>query len=158
MPDIKDLCDNKKCIYIINGPNLNMLGKREPKIYGKLTLKDVERDCIQCAGELGFNLAFHQSNNEAHIVRWIQKASEEADGIIINPAAFTHTSISILDALKIFEFPIIEVHISNPHLREPFRHHSYVSKVATGIICGFGTKGYTLALHAMASLVYGQNT
>ena len=142
-----------KLIYVLNGPNLNLLGKRQPEIYGKETLADVERDCIRVGAELGLEIRFHQSNAEHQIIDWIHEARESAVGIIINPAAYTHTSVAILDALNTFDHPIIEVHISNVHKREPFRHHSYVSSVASGVIAGFGTQGYLLALQRMAVLV-----
>jgi len=140
-------------VYIINGPNLNMLGKREPHIYGAATLKDVEQRCQARAREQGLEIAFYQSNSEAQIIDWIHEAVENTAGIIINPAAFTHTSVAILDALKMIDGPIIEVHISNPHQRETFRHRSYVAQVATGTISGLGTHGYVLALDAMAELL-----
>lgn len=134
-----------------------MLGKREPEIYGTATLKDVEDLCRNYSKDLGFEIVFDQSNNEAEIVDWIQGAFEDAAGIIINPAAFTHTSVAILDALKMLSCPIIEVHISNPHQRETFRHYSYVSQAATGTICGFGINGYVLALDAMAKLLHNKS-
>ena len=140
-------------VYIINGPNLNMLGKREPDVYGTATLKNVEERCLARASERGLEIAFHQSNCEAQIVDWIHEAVEDGAGIIINPAAFTHTSVAILDALKMVNGPIIEVHISNPHRRESFRHHSYVAQAATGTISGLGVQGYLLALDAMAELL-----
>src|ERR1700744_3634278 len=146
-----------RLVYVLNGPNLNLLGKRQPHIYGHETLADVERDCRSLAVELGLELRFHQSNREYEIIDWIHEARETAAGIIINPAAFTHTSVAILDALKICECPIFEVHISNVHQREAFRHHSYVSLAATGVIAGFGTQGYTLALQRLASLSEGSN-
>ena len=135
-----------------------MLGKREPGVYGTATLQDVENLCRSCAQEHGLDVMFYQSNSEAQIVDWIQNAFDAADGIIINPAAFTHTSVAILDALKIVTCPIIEVHISNPHQREAFRHHSYVAQVATGTICGFGINGYALAMAAMADLLQDQSS
>ena len=139
--------------YILNGPNLNLLGKRQPAIYGHETLADVEADCGRVAQELSLEIKFHQSNAEYQIIDWIHEAREHASGIVINPAAFTHTSVAILDALNTCEFPIIEVHISNVHRREAFRHHSYVSLVASGVIAGFGTQGYQLALHRLARLI-----
>ncbi|WP_206243490.1 type II 3-dehydroquinate dehydratase [Novosphingobium terrae] len=142
-----------KLVYILNGPNLNLLGKRQPAIYGYETLADVEGACTTLAAELGLELRFHQSNAEYAIIDWIHEARENAAGIIINPAAFTHTSVAILDALNTFESPVIEVHISNVHKRESFRHHSYVSLRADGVIAGFGTQGYTLALRRIATLV-----
>src|SRR6201987_2255417 len=142
-----------RIIYVLNGPNLNLLGKRQPHIYGHETLADVEADCRKVASEHGLELRFHQSNREYEIIDWIHEAREIASGIVINPAAFTHTSVAILDALNTFEGPIIEVHISNVHQREPFRHHSYVSGVASAVIVGCGTQGYTFALHRMAKLI-----
>ncbi|TPW26150.1 type II 3-dehydroquinate dehydratase [Pararhizobium mangrovi] len=142
-----------KPVFILNGPNLNLLGKREPEIYGSETLADVEASCVRLAEELGLTVRFHQSNAEFQIIDWIHEAREEACGLIINPAAFTHTSIAILDALKACAFPIFEVHISNIHKREAFRHHSYVSTCADGIVAGFGTQGYEMALRRMATSV-----
>lgn len=142
-----------RLIYVLNGPNLNLLGKRQPDIYGHETLADVERDCRALAGELGLELRFHQSNREYEIIDWIHAAREDAAGIAINPAAFTHTSVAILDALNAFDGPVIEVHISNVHKREAFRHHSFVSGRADGVIAGFGTQGYLLALRRLAHLV-----
>jgi 3-dehydroquinate dehydratase II len=143
--------------YVLNGPNLNLLGKRQPEIYGHETLADVEATCRKAATELGLVIRFHQTNREYELIDWIHEAREDATGIVINPAAFTHTSVAVLDALKTCECPIFEVHISNIHQREAFRHHSYVSLAATGVIAGFGTQGYTLALQRLASLVGGQN-
>ena len=142
-----------RLILILNGPNLNLLGKREPHIYGSETLADVERDCRALADELRLDIRFHQSNREYEIIDWIHEARENAGGIVINPGAFTHTSVAILDALNAFEHPIIEVHISNVHKREAFRHHSYVSTVASGVIVGCGTQGYQLALRRLARLL-----
>jgi 3-dehydroquinate dehydratase-2 len=142
-----------KPILILNGPNLNLLGTREPHIYGSTTLTEVEAMCRRRAEARGLTIAFHQSNSEAQIIDWIHGAIEGADGIIINPAAFTHTSVAILDALKMVKAPIIELHISNPHQREAFRHHSYVTYAATGLICGLGVNGYPLAVEAMADLI-----
>jgi len=139
-----------KRVLVLNGPNLNLLGTREPGIYGGETLKDVEALCRQAAEELGLKLDFRQSNHEGELVTWIQDARKTADGIVINPAAYSHTSIAIPDAIKAAGLPVAEVHISNIHQREAYRHHSYVSSVAFGVICGFGTLGYRLALQAMA--------
>lgn len=139
--------------YVLNGPNLNLLGKRQPHIYGHETLSDVEHDCRTLASELNLDLRFHQSNREYEIIDWIHEARETACGIVINPAAFTHTSVAILDALNSFDHPVIEVHISNVHKREAFRHHSFVSGRADGVIAGFGTQGYLLALRRLAFLV-----
>lgn len=142
-----------RLVYVLNGPNLNLLGKRQPHIYGHETLADVEAECRELAEELGLELRFHQSNAEHWIIDWIHEARETAGGILINPAAFTHTSVAILDALDTCGFPIIEVHISNIHRRESFRHRSYVSLVASGVIAGFGTQGYGLALRRLAKLI-----
>jgi len=143
----------KRLVYVLNGPNLNLLGKRQPAIYGRETLADVEEACRHVATELGLELQFHQSNREYEIIDWIHEARETAAGIVINPAAFTHTSVAILDALNSFDGPVIEVHISNIHKREAFRHHSYVSGRADGVIAGFGTQGYTLAMRRLATLI-----
>ena len=142
-----------RLVYVLNGPNLNLLGKRQPHIYGHETLADVERDCRALAAELGLDLRFHQSNREYEIIDWVHEARDDARGIVINPAAFTHTSVAILDALNTFEPPVIEVHISNVHKREAFRHHSYVSLRADGVIAGLGTLGYQLALRRIAHLI-----
>lgn len=142
----------RRIVYVLNGPNLNLLGKRQPQIYGHETLADVEASCLALGGELGLEVRFHQSNREYEIIDWIHAAREEACGIVINPAAFTHTSVAILDALNAFDAPVIEVHISNVHKREAFRHHSYVSGRADGVIAGFGTQGYLLALRRIAKL------
>ena len=139
-----------KRVLVLNGPNLNMLGTREPGIYGSQTLRDIEKLCQQVGESLGFGVDFRQSNHEGELVTWIQDARKTADAIIINPAAYSHTSVAIQDALKVFDGPVVEVHLSNIHQREPFRHHSYVSAVATGVICGFGATGYSLAFHALA--------
>ena len=142
-----------KSIYILNGPNLNLLGKRQPEIYGHETLADVADRCRALADDIGVPLRFLQSNTEGQIIDWIHEARENGLGIIINPAAYTHTSVAILDALNAFDGPVLEVHISNVHKRESFRHHSYVSLRAEGVIAGFGTDGYVLALSRMISLL-----
>jgi 3-dehydroquinate dehydratase II len=142
-----------RLICILNGPNLNLLGKRQPHIYGSETLADVEKDCRTLAKTLKLELTFHQSNREYEIIDWIHEARETAGGLIINPGAFTHTSIAILDALNTFDHPVIEVHISQVHKREAFRHHSYVSHRADGVMAGFGTQGYQLALQRLARLL-----
>ena len=142
-----------RLVYVLNGPNLNLLGKRQPHIYGHETLADVEGDCRTLAKELKLELRFHQSNREYEIIDWIHEARETAGGIVINPAAFTHTSVAILDALNTFEPPVIEVHISQVHKREAFRHHSYVSMRADAVMAGFGTQGYQLALRRIAVLM-----
>lgn len=141
-----------KPVYVLNGPNLNLLGQRQPEVYGRETLADVEAACGRLAGELGLEIRFRQSNHEGVLIDWIHEARVEASGIVINPGAFTHTSIAILDALNAFDGPVLEVHISNVHKRESFRHHSYVSLRAEGVIAGFGTEGYLLALRRMATL------
>lgn len=140
-------------IYILNGPNLNLLGQRQPEVYGHETLKDVAANCATMAAELGLTIKFLQSNYEGQIVDWIHEAREDGVGIIINPAALTHTSVAVLDALNAFDAPVLEVHISNVHKRESFRHHSYVSLRADGVIAGFGVEGYTLAMRRMGTLV-----
>jgi len=142
-----------RLVFVLNGPNLNLLGKRQPHIYGHETLADVERDCRALAAELRLELRFHQSNREYEIIDWIHEAREIAGGIVINPAAFTHYSIAILDALNTFDHPIIEVHISNVHKREEFRHRSFVSMRADGVIAGLGTQGYLLGLRRVAKLI-----
>jgi 3-dehydroquinate dehydratase-2 len=142
-----------RVVYVLNGPNLNLLGKRQPHIYGHETLADVERDCRALAAELRLELHFHQSNREYEIIDWIHEARLTAGGIAINPAAFTHTSVAILDALHAFDPPVIEIHISNGHKREEFRHQSFVSSRADGIIVGCGTQGYLLALQRLARLI-----
>ncbi len=140
-------------VYVLNGPNLNLLGQRQPEIYGSTTLADIERDCKATGQELGLDVAFFQSNHEGAIIDLIHEARLKAQAIVINPAAFTHTSVAILDALNTFDGPVIEVHISNVHKRESFRHHSYVSLRAEGVIAGFGIHGYLLALRHAAKLV-----
>jgi 3-dehydroquinate dehydratase-2 len=142
-----------RTVYILNGPNLNLLGKREPHIYGHETLADVEAQCRRLGDELKLGIEFHQSNAEFKLIDWIHEAREKAAAIIINPGAFTHTSVAILDALNACACPILEVHISNVHRREAFRHHSYVSLAATGVMAGFGTHGYQLALRHVAHLL-----
>ena len=142
-----------RIVYVLNGPNLNLLGKRQPHIYGHETLADVEATCRRLATELRLELRFHQSNREYELIDWIHESREVAGGLAINPGAFTHTSIAILDALNACDFPVLEIHISNVHKRESFRHHSYVSLRADGVIAGFGTQGYELALLRLARLM-----
>jgi 3-dehydroquinate dehydratase-2 len=142
-----------RLVYVLNGPNLNLLGKRQPEIYGRETLADIEKELQALAKELKLEIKFAQSNREYEIIDWIHGARETAAGIAINPAAFTHTSVAILDALNAFDGPVIEIHISNVHKREAFRHHSYVSGRADGVIAGFGTQGYQLALRRLAHLI-----
>jgi 3-dehydroquinate dehydratase II len=140
-------------IAVLNGPNLNMLGLRQPEIYGAATLDDVEQLCAETAEALDLAIDFRQTNGEGELVSWVQECRGRAQGIVINPAGYSHTSVALLDALLSTELPVIEVHISNIHRREQFRHHSYVSTMATGVLCGFGTHGYALALIAMARLL-----
>ena len=140
-------------VVILNGPNLNLLGVREPAIYGHQTLADIESDCRRFGEARGLAIEFRQSNHEGQLIDWIQAARGQAAAIVINPAGFTNTSIAILDALKTFEGPIVEVHLSNIHRREAFRHMSYISLAATGVICGLGARGYLLALDAIAEML-----
>ena len=140
-------------ITVLNGPNLNLLGTREPEKYGHATLDDVEALCAEAAEDLGLAIDFRQTNGEGELVTWVQECRGRSAGIIINPAGYTTTSIALLDALLAVGLPVIEVHITNIHRREEFRHHSFVSKAATGVIAGLGVQGYALALQAMAGLV-----
>lgn len=141
-------------LYVLNGPNLNLLGTREPKTYGRTTLKDVQKLCEQAAKKHGWQVEFRQSNVEGEIVNFVQEAGKKkAVGIVINPAGYTTTSVAILDALLAVQIPTIEIHISNIHAREEFRHHSLVSKAARGVICGMGVQGYALAIDGLASLI-----
>lgn len=142
-----------KTIFILNGPNLNLLGKRQPEVYGHDTLDDVEALCADAAEEAGLGMRFFQSNHEGEIVDLIHQAREQAAGIVINPAAYTHTSVAILDALNAFDGPVIELHISQVHKRESFRHHSYVSMRADAVMAGFGVAGYALAVRHMGDLL-----
>jgi 3-dehydroquinate dehydratase II len=144
-----------KPVSILNGPNLNLLGQRQPEVYGRDTLEDVAEACASLAEDLGLTIRWLQSNHEGQLVDWIQEARQKASAIIINPAAYSHTSIAILDALNAFDGPVIEVHISNIHRREAFRHHSHVSLRADGVIAGCGTEGYRLALRRVASILGG---
>ncbi|GGF31657.1 3-dehydroquinate dehydratase [Aliidongia dinghuensis] len=140
-------------VLVLNGPNLNLLGVREPTIYGRETLADIEEACLERADTLELDLDFRQSNNEGQLIDWVQEARDSADGIIINAAGYSHTSVALMDALAASDLPVIEVHLSNIHRREEFRHHSYVSRVARGVIVGLGGHGYELALDAMARLL-----
>lgn len=142
-----------KPVFILNGPNLNLLGTREPQIYGSTTLPEVEAMCRERASKVGVEISFRQTNHEGQLVDWIHEAINGSDGIIINPAAYTHTSVAILDALKNVKSPIIELHISNPHQREEFRHRSFVTPVATATIAGLGVFGYPTAVEAIAHLI-----
>jgi len=142
-----------KPIYVLNGPNLNMLGLREPQVYGSDTLRDVEVRCAARAKALGFPMVFRQSNIEGELVSWIQEARGAASGIVLNAGAYTHTSVALHDALKAAEVPAVEVHLSNVHKREEFRHHSVIAAAVNGVICGFGITSYELAIEAIAALV-----
>jgi 3-dehydroquinate dehydratase-2 len=161
------LAPGPRLVAVLNGPNLNMLGLREPQLYGSATLDDVEALCAETAEELGLAIDFRQTNAEGELISWVQEcrlprgtgsgpASRVASGIIINAAGYTHTSVALMDALLATDLPVIEVHITNIHRREAFRHHSYVSLAAVGVICGFGIRGYALALEAMADLLEDQ--
>src|ERR1700761_3316219 len=141
-----------KRLMILNGPNLNLLGVREPHIYGTTTLKQIVDNCEQHARELGLSIAFHQSNHEGELVDWIQSARQEADAIIINPAGYSFTSVAIFDAIKAFEGPVVEVHISNIHARDELHRHSKISAAATAVICGLGPHGYIAAMGAIAQM------
>ena len=141
-----------KPIYVLNGPNLNLLGTREPEIYGKATLDDVRQLCERRASSLGRTVVFRQSNHEGQLIDWVQEARTEASALVINPAGYGHTSIALLDALKAVDIPVVECHLSNPAAREAFRHHSYVSLAATGMVTGFGAQSYVLAVEAAAGL------
>ena len=143
-------------IAVLNGPNLNMLGLREPRIYGPDTLEEVEQLCLDTAELLGLAVDFRQTNSEGELITWVQQCRNRVAGIVINPGGYTHTSVALMDALLSTDLPVVEVHISNIHKREEFRHHSYVSKVAQGVLCGFGIRGYAMALGAMADIVLDQ--
>jgi 3-dehydroquinate dehydratase-2 len=140
-------------ITVLNGPNLNLLGTREPEKYGTATLDDVEALCAETAEALGLAIDFRQSNHEGELISWIQEARSTSAGIVINPAGYSHTSVAVMDALLASDLPVVEVHITNIHRREAFRHHSYVSHAATGVICGLGIQGYALALRALAGML-----
>ena len=144
-------------VFVLNGPNLNLLGVRDPSIYGTDTLGDIEERCTARAAALDLAIDFRQTNHEGQLVDWIQEARESADGIVLNAGALTHTSVAVLDALSAAGLPVVEVHLSNIFRRESFRHHSYVSLAANGVICGLGAKGYELALDAIASLIEGES-
>ena len=147
----------KNNIIVINGPNLNLLGEREQSQYGSITYEELKNKCLKYSKDIGVNIEFTQSNIEGEIVTFIQKAKEKFDGLIINAAGFTHTSVAIRDALTIFKKPSIELHISNIYKREEFRHKSMISDVVTGIICGLGSNGYILAINAMHELLKNGN-
>ena len=140
-------------VFVINGPNLNLLGEREPEIYGRETLADIEAACLAHGKDLGLAVDFRQSNHEGALIDWVHEARKAAAGLAINAGGLTHTSVALHDALNAFAGPIVEVHLSNIHRRESFRHHSYVASVATGSICGLGSHGYLLALDALAKII-----
>lgn len=142
-----------KPIFVLNGPNLNLLGSREPEVYGKETLEDLRARCEKKAASLGLTVEFRQSNHEGELVAWIQEARTDAAGLIVNAGALTHTSIAMLDALLACTIPAVEVHLSNIFAREPFRHHSYLSRAVKGVICGLGPQGYEFAIEALASAI-----
>lgn len=142
-----------KLIYVLNGPNLNLLGPREPEIYGGATLDDIRRLCEARAAELGTAVEFRQTNHEGVLIDWVQEAREAASALVINAAGYTHTSVSLLDALRTLSIPVIEVHLSNPTARESYRRRSYVAEAASGTVSGFGALGYTLAMDAAVKLV-----
>ena len=142
-----------KCIYLLNGPSINLLGQRQPALYGYETLDDVTQNCEKIAASFGMTIQFFQSNSEGQLIDWVHEARQKADAIIINPGAYSHTSIALLDALNTFDGIVIEVHISNIHRREEFRHHSYISLRSDGVIVGLGTQGYGLAVEAVQTLI-----
>jgi 3-dehydroquinate dehydratase-2 len=144
-------------VLILNGPNLNLLGQRQPEIYGHGTLADIEADCAEHARTLNIDIDFRQSNHEGELVTWIQECRTSHAGIVINPGALSHTSVALLDALLAADLPVVEVHLSNIHRREAFRHHSYASQAASGVICGFGAQGYLMALDGIAPLIQASN-
>jgi 3-dehydroquinate dehydratase II len=146
-----------KPIYVLNGPNLNLLGTREPEIYGYHTLNDIKLACEARAATFGLDIVFHQSNHEGALIDWIQEAHTKASALVLNAASLTHTSIALYDTLKILTIPAIEVHLSNPHKREAFRHHSYITPVAQGVIAGFGQTSYVLAIEAVAHIIGAKN-
>jgi 3-dehydroquinate dehydratase-2 len=143
----------KMRILILNGPNLNLLGKRQPEIYGKLTLSEIEQQVRALAKELGVEIDFRQSNSEAELINWIHEGAGKCGALVINPAAYTHTSLALRDAISAVGIPTVEIHISNIYKREPFRHHSYIAEVAVGQIAGFGADSYLLGLRAAVGLL-----
>ncbi len=142
-----------KTVFVLNGPNLNLIGQREPEIYGADTLASIEQSLREQAAKAGLEIVFRQTNHEGVLVDWIQEARHDASALILNAGAFTHTSIAILDALRALSAPVVEVHLSNIFKRKSYRHHSYVSPAATGVICGFGAQGYRLALAALIEIL-----
>jgi len=144
-------------VAVLNGPNLNMLGSREPALYGAATLDDLEALCAETAQALDLAIDFRQTNHEGELITWVQECRDRARGIIINPGGYSHTSIALMDALLAVEIPVVEVHLTNIHAREEFRRHSYVSRVANGVICGLGIRGYGLALTAIAEMLLDED-
>jgi 3-dehydroquinate dehydratase-2 len=144
-------------IYVLNGPNLNLLGSREPEVYGRDTLADIHAATVRHAAGHGLSIEFRHSNHEGDLIDWLQEAKTKAAGVILNAAGFSHTSVAILDACRMLDRPLIEVHLSNPFRRESFRRHSFVSEAATGVICGLGATGYLLAIDALAGLLKGKS-
>jgi 3-dehydroquinate dehydratase II len=142
-----------KTIYVLNGPNLNLLGQRQPEIYGRSTLADVEKLCRTAAERHGLAIAFRQSNHEGVLIDWLHEARQEAAGVVLNPGAYTHTSIALLDGILAAEIPVVEVHLTNIHAREEFRRSSFVSRAAKAVICGFGIEGYGLAIAGLAGMI-----
>ena len=153
----KSLKSNALPIYVLNGPSLNLLGQREPDIYGRTSLAEIDDLVTTRAKGLGLAVVFCQTYHEGELIDWVQEARTMSCGVVLNAAAFTHTSVALYDALKTLGKPLIEVHLSNPHAREKFRHRSYVSKVANGVICGLGVQGYLAAIDAIASIVKGKS-
>ena len=147
---------NSPTVWVLNGPNLNLLGEREPDTYGGESLADIEKRCAKTAKQAGLKLVFRQTNHEGELVAWIQEARDGVAGLAINAGAYTHTSVAVHDALRLLSIPIVEVHLSNIFAREEFRHHSYISPAATGVICGFGGDSYVLALHALSAKISDQ--
>jgi 3-dehydroquinate dehydratase II len=143
-------------VLVLNGPNLNLLGVREPHLYGRETLAEIEEACLECAASLDLDIDFRQSNTEGQLIDWVQEARQTADGIVVNAGGLSHTSIALMDALLASNLPIIEVHLTNIYRREPYRHTSYVSQAARGVICGLGGHGYELALEALARLLQAE--
>ncbi len=143
-------------IYVLNGPNLNLLGTREPEVYGRTSLAGIEKQVSSRAKDHEFSVVFRQTNHEGEMIDWLQEARTKAAGVILNPAGWTHTSVALLDSCRALDRPLIEVHLSNPHAREPYRRHSFVSEAAKGVICGFGAQSYLLAVDALAALLKDQ--
>jgi 3-dehydroquinate dehydratase-2 len=148
---------SRQTIYVLNGPNLNLLGSREPEVYGRATLAQISKAVAARAKAAGFAAVFRQSNHEGQLIDWLQEAKSRADGVILNAAGLSHTSVALLDACRALEKPLIEVHLSNPYAREQYRRRSFVSQAATGVICGLGAEGYLLAIDALSSLLKGSS-